>query len=364
MHCHSSMRAINCSSRACSLNLVMSSWPERPLSAAILLSRASCIGLKVHLSHHRWFAAGCNLLGSLACIAVEVCWPVSVHKTAVALCCVIHVQRKRSKDNKNRPHGPEQAVARSLPPLIQSSDGLRYLTQILRPMQTSTLFRYRTNSARGCHGGSIARKAAHLQTRMSISGDLSILACPAAVLSLHAPRGRDHADVFSHTCELIKNALLQVKAKLGEFRPSMLAALVKAFGIAGYVDSGFYDMVSDYLEQNIKSIGPQHLADIAFGASAGAGVTDRMQSTVEKVALDFVQQADMRVRPPPHSGFPKDIRLHSHLLNSSTLAIIMISSQTLACSHYPFHSTCSKRRVLHTALPSMPQQMRGPERPC
>ena len=141
---------------------------------------------------------------------------------------------------------------------------------------------------------------------------------------------------------LIKNALLQVKAKLGEFRPSMLAALVKAFGIAGYIDSGFY---------------------IAFGASAGAGVTDRMQSTVEKVALDFVQQADMRVRPPPHSGFPKDVRLYSHLLKSSTLAIIMIPAQTLACSHYTLYSTYSKRPVLHTA-PGLPQQMRGPARQC
>ena len=76
----------------------------------------------------------------------------------------------------------------------------------------------------------------------------------------------------------------------------MLAALVKAFGIAGYVDGAFYDMVSEYVEQNIRNLGPQHLAEIAFGANAGGCVTERMQNAIEKVASDYVEQADMRVR--------------------------------------------------------------------
>ena len=70
---------------------------------------------------------------------------------------------------------------------------------------------------------------------------------------------------------------------------------MKAFGIAGYVDGAFYDMVSEYLEQNIRNLGPQHLAEIAFGANAGGCVTERMQSSIEKVAADYVKQADMRV---------------------------------------------------------------------
>ncbi|KAK9850251.1 hypothetical protein WJX84_000884 [Apatococcus fuscideae] len=85
-----------------------------------------------------------------------------------------------------------------------------------------------------------------------------------------------------------------VRSNLGSFRPAVLAALVKAFGIAGYVDTAFYDMVSEYVEQNIKSLGPHHLAEIAFGASKGGCVTERLQSSVEKVAPDFVKQADMR----------------------------------------------------------------------
>lgn len=89
--------------------------------------------------------------------------------------------------------------------------------------------------------------------------------------------------------------MVQVRSNLGSFRPAVLAALVKAFGIAGYVDTAFYDMVSEYVEQNIKSLGPHHLAEIAFGASKGGCVTERLQSSVEKVAPDFVKQADMRV---------------------------------------------------------------------
>ncbi len=85
--------------------------------------------------------------------------------------------------------------------------------------------------------------------------------------------------------------------------------------MAGYVDRGFYDLISEYVEQNIKKMGPQHLADIAFGASAGGCVTERMQSAIEKVSLEFVQQADMRVGPidPPPPPPPPPRGAHSYM---------------------------------------------------
>ena len=73
------------------------------------------------------------------------------------------------------------------------------------------------------------------------------------------------------------------------------------------MDGEFYDMISEYVEQNIKKIGPQHLSEIAFGASAGRCVTERMQSAVEKVALEFVGKADMRVSPSSILSFLLEI---------------------------------------------------------